>query len=70
MEPTIAEIRCIIQRLKEMDIENERLVQRLTEILELDQGARKSSRKMLSDRQGKALFAGLKRMSYERSKAR
>ena len=70
METTISEIRSIVQRRRELEIEDQRLKQRFLELLELNQGARKSSRDTLSPESGKALFAGLKRGSRERSKAR
>ena len=67
---TISEIRSIVQRRRELEIEDQRLYQRFLELLELNQGTRKSSRDRLSPESGKALFAGLKRGSHERSKAR
>ena len=70
METTISEIRSIVQRRRELEIEDQRLYQRFLELLELNQGTRKSSRDRLSPESGKALFAGLKRGSHERSKAR
>ena len=70
METTISEIRSIVQRRRELEIEDQRLYQRFLELLELNQGARKSSRDTLSPETGKARFAGLKRGSHERSKAR
>ena len=70
METTISEIRAIVQRRRDIAIEDERLHQRFLELLELNQGTRKSSRDTLSPESGKALFAGLKRGSHERSKAR
>ena len=70
METTISEIRSIVQRRRELEIEDQRLYQRFLELLELNQGARKSSRDTLSPKAGKALFAGLKRGFHERSKAR
>ena len=69
METTISEIRSIVQRRRELEIEDQRLY-RFLELLELNQGTRKSSRDRLSPESGKALFAGLKRGSHERSKAR
>ena len=68
METTISEIRSIVQRRRELEIEDQRLYQRFLELL--NQGTRKSSRDRLSPESGKALFAGLKRGSHERSKAR
>lgn len=70
METTISEIRSIVQRLRELEIEDQRLYQRFLELLELNQGTGKSSRDRLSPESRKALFAGLKRGSHERSKAR
>lgn len=70
METTISEIRAIVQRRRDIAIEDERLHQRFLELLELNQGARKSSRDTLSPEVGKALFADVKRKSHERSKAR
>lgn len=70
METTISEIRSIVQRRRELEIEDQRLYQRFLELLELNQGTRKSSRDTLSPESGKALFAGLKRGFHERSKAR
>ena len=70
METTISEIRSIVQRRRELEIEDQRLYQRFLELLELNQGTRKSSRDRLSPESGKALFAVLKRGFHERSKAR
>ena len=70
METTISEIRSIVQRRRELEIEDQRLYQRFLELLELNQGTRKSSRDRLSPESGKALFAGLTRGFHERSKAR
>jgi hypothetical protein len=70
METTISEIRSIVQRRRELEIEDQRLYQRFLELLELNQGARKSSRDTLSLKAGKAFFADVKRKSHERSKAR
>ena len=70
MDTTVSEIRSIVLRRRELALEDERLFQRFLELLELHQGARKSSRDTLSPKAGKALFAGLKRGSHERSKAR
>ncbi|WP_418764423.1 hypothetical protein [Mailhella sp.] len=70
MEPLLAELRAI--ELREMQIEEEKaqLRRRKLELLELDQGTRKSKRSMISRQNGKALFAGLKRSTtYEHSKA-
>lgn len=70
MDTTIAEIRSIVQRRRDLAIEDERLHQRFLELLELSKGARKSSRDTLSPESGKTQFACLKRKSHERSKAR
>lgn len=70
METTISEIRSIVQRRRELEIEDQRLYQRFLELLELNQGTRKSSCDRLFPESGKALFAGLKRGFHERSKAR
>ena len=70
MDTTIAEIRELERRDMELDAEKEWIRKRRREILELNQGTRKSSRDTLSPESGKALFAGLKRGSHERSKAR
>ena len=59
METTISEIRSIVQRRRELEIEDQRLYQRFLELLELNQGTRNSSRDRLSPESGKALFAGL-----------
>ena len=70
METTISEIRSIVQRRRELEIEDQRLYQRFLELLELNQGTRKSSCDRLSPESGKAFFADVKRKSHERSKAR
>lgn len=70
METTISEIRAIVQRRRELEIEDQRLNQRFLELLELNQGARKSLVILLSPKAGKAFFADVKRKSHERSKAR
>jgi len=70
METTISEIRAIVQRRRELEIEDQRLYQRFLELLELNQGTRKSSRDRLSPESGKAFFADVKRKAHERSKAR
>ena len=70
METTISEIRSIVQRRRELEIEDQRLYQRFLELLELNQGTRKSSRDTLSPEIGKAQFASLKREAHERSKTR
>ena len=69
MDATIAEIRSIVQRRRALALEDERLHQRFLELLELNQGPRKSSRDTLSPESGKAFFADVKRKSHERSKA-
>ena len=61
METTISEIRSIVQRRRELEIEDQRLNQRFLELLELNQGARKSSRDTLSPKAGKAFFSVAKR---------
>ena len=58
METTISEIHSIVQRRRELEIEDQRLYQRFLELLELNQGTRKSSCDRLSPESGKALFAG------------
>lgn len=70
MDTTISEIRALELREIELEAEKEWIRMRRREILELNQGARKSSRKMLSPKAGKALFAELKRSSHEHGKAR
>ena len=70
METTISEIRSIVQRRRELELQDHRLYLRFLVLLELIQGTRKSSRDRLSPESGKALFAGLKRGFHERSKAR
>ena len=69
MEPTLAELRAIEIREMQLDEEKAQLRRRKLELLELDQGSRKSKRSMISRQNGKALFAGLKRSAYEHSKA-
>ena len=69
IDTTISEIRSIVQRRRYLALEDERLHQRFLELLELNQGSRKSSRKMLSPESGKALFVSVKRKYHERSKA-
>ena len=68
MDNTVAELRAIVQRRSALALEDDRLHQRMLELLELNQGAGKSPRKRLSLESGKALFADLKRASCERSK--
>lgn len=70
MDTTIAEIRELERRDMELDAEKEWIRKRRREILELNQGARKPRREMLSPETGKTQFAGLKRKAHERSKAR
>ena len=48
METTISEIRSIVQRRRELEIEDQRLYQRFLELLELNQGTRNPSRDRLS----------------------
>jgi len=69
MDSALAELRSIELRELELDAEKDQLRKRRREILELDQGARKSKHDMISPQNRKALFAGLKRSSYEHSKA-
>ena len=56
METTISEIRAIVQRRRELEIEDQRLNQRFLELLELNQGARKSSRDTLSPKSREGVF--------------
>lgn len=70
MDTTIAEIRELERRDMELDAEKEWIRKRRREILELNQGTRKSSRDTLSPKSREALFADVKRKSHERSKAR
>ena len=70
MDTTVAEIRAITLREMELEKEKAQLHQRKLELLELNHGARKSSRDMLSPENRKALFAAQKRKSHERGKAR
>ena len=58
METTISEIRSIVQRRRELEIEDQRLNQRFLELLELSQGTRKPFRDALSPQAGKTQFAG------------
>lgn len=69
MDTTISEIRSIVQRRRDLALEDERLHQRFLELLELNLGTRKSSRDTLSRATGKALFADEKRKAHERGKA-
>lgn len=69
MDTAINELRAITLRELELDREKEELRQRKLAILELDQGTRKSGRKMLPPENRKALFAGIRRNTYECSKA-
>lgn len=69
MDTTVSELRAIIQRRRELALEDDRLNQRFLELLELNQWTRKSSRDTLSPKSREALFAGVKRKSHERSKA-
>lgn len=70
MDTAISEIRALELREIELEAEKEWIRMRRREILELNQGTRKSSRKMLSPEARKTLFAGLKESSHERSKTR
>lgn len=69
MNSTLAELRSI--ELREMQLEEEKvqLRRRRLELLELDQGTRKSKRQAMSRQTGKELFAGLKRSTHEHVKA-
>lgn len=70
-DSVVGELRSI--ELREMALEEEkaRLRRRKLQLLDLDQGARKSGRNMLSPAQGKALFAKLRGVSdHEHGKAR
>lgn len=69
VDPAITELRSIELREMELDAEKEQLRRRRLEILELDQGARKSGRKMLTRENRKALFTEAKRIPYEHGKA-
>lgn len=70
MDTTVSEIRSIVQRRRDLALEDERLHQRFLELLKLSQGTRKSSRDRLSPESGKTQFASLKREAHERSKTR
>ena len=65
----INRLRRIRQRKKELLREFDSLDQEEDDILELSQGARKSSREMLTKENKKALFAGIRGKTYEYSKA-
>ena len=70
MDTTITEIRELERRDMELDAEKEWIRKRRREILELNRGARKPRREMLSPEAGKTQFASLKREAHERSKTR
>ncbi len=65
----IHRLRHIRQRKKEILMEYDTLEREEDEILELDQGGRKSPRKVLTKSARKAQFAAQMRKSHERSKA-
>lgn len=69
MDTAISELRALALREMELDREREQLRKRRLEILELDQGARKAGRNMLTPENRKALFAGIRGKTYEYSKA-
>lgn len=68
MDTAINELRAITLREMELDKEKEDLRKRKLKILELDQGARKVERNLLTPENRKAQFAAQKRKAYERSK--
>lgn len=70
MDTAISEIRALELREIELEAEKEWIRMRRREILELNQGARKSRSKMLSPEARKTQFADAKRKAHERSKAR
>ena len=67
-DPVVNELRSIELREMALDEEKAELRRRKLQLLNLDQGARKSGRDMLSREQGKALFAKLKGTPHECSK--
>lgn len=69
MDTAISELRAITLREMELDKEREELRKRKLKILELDQGARKAGRNLLTPENRKALFARIRGKTYERSKA-
>lgn len=69
-DPVVNELRLIELREIALEEEKAKLRRRKLQLLDLDQGARKSGRDMLSPAQGKALFAKLKGVAYEHGKAR
>ncbi|WP_288229657.1 hypothetical protein [uncultured Desulfovibrio sp.] len=70
-DPIVNELRSIELREIALEEEKAKLRRRKLQLLDLDQGARKSGRDMLSPAQGKALFAKLKGVSnHEHGKAR
>lgn len=69
MNAALAEVRAIELRLMELEEEKAQLSRRKLEILELNSGTRKPQKDMITPANRKALFAGLKRSSYELGKA-
>jgi hypothetical protein len=69
MDTTLAELRHIKLRMMELEAELAQLRNRELEMLELNTGTRKPRKDMITPAHGKALFAGLKRSSYELGKA-
>ena len=65
MDTVISELRALALREMELDREREQLRKRRLEILELDQGARKAGRNMLTPENRKALFAGINVMEED-----
>ena len=64
MDTAINELRAITLREMELDKEKEDLRKRKLKILELDQGARKVERNLLTPENRKAQFAAQKRKAY------
>lgn len=60
MNTALAEVRSIELRLMELEEEKAQLSRRKMEILELNTGARKPRKDMITPANRKALFAGLK----------
>lgn len=69
MDTTLAELRSIKLRMMELEAELAQLHSRELEMLELNTGTRKPQKDMITPANRKALFAGLKRSSYELGKA-
>lgn len=69
MDTTLAELRSIKLRQMELEAELAQLRNRELEMLELNTGTRKPKKDMVTPQNRKALFAGLKRSSYELGKA-